>query len=286
MKAKNDRTLFSVENYLSHVGLTNFKVSDHSIEELTSIIEHHLMTFNYQNSELFEAGKQPIAMRKLSSLEIHPLYENMVANKGGYCFQHLELLHAVLVNLGFKVDRFLAKIVLKNCSQLDLDKAVKIKTHELLNIHLNELSYIVDVGMANQSIRAPLVLKEGLNCIDDDQYRLSKKDSLWSLDTKNKKEEEWFCLYQFFDSPVNFQDITRAHHELLLTEINIPIRDDKLLIGETTKEKRKFVVWLSSSDFGLFKSIKRNSSVEPKTKKFTDFEETYDFAKQKFGLNS
>jgi benzil reductase ((S)-benzoin forming) len=276
-----EKDSFTLEKFFSYLELADFKPSPLSLQDLTKIIEHYLLKFHYQNTELYEAGKIPISNRKVPSLDINTLFERMIIKKGGYCFQHLELLYAVLDGVGFSVDRHLAKTILQNCSQLNLSKQEDAKTHELLIIHLNDSHYIVDVGLANQSLRAPLELKEGIHAIDDDQYCLTKIDDLWILDTKTKANPEWFRLYQFFNKPVKYNDIEEAHQNLLLTEEHIRIRDDKLLIGKTTLEKRKYLTWSIDLGLGMFKSIKKGA-VDPKTEKFTDFDKAYECVKNKF----
>lgn len=277
-----EKEIFTVEKFFSYVGLDGFKPSPLSLQDLTKIVEHYLLKFHYQNTELYEAGRIPTLNRKVPSLEINNLFEKMTTKKGGYCFQHLELLYAVLVGAGFNVDRHLAKIILQDCSQLNSSNQVDAKTHELLIIHLDETPYLVDVGMANLSLRMPLELKEGLHSIDDDQYCLTKMEGLWILDTRTKANNEWFRLYQFFNHPVKYNDIEEANQNLLLTEKYMSIRDNQLLIGETTSEKRKYMVWSKNLGHGIFKSIKKNSPSEPKIKEFTDFDEAYEFAKNKF----
>lgn len=153
---------FSLEKYFLYVGLSGFFPAQLTLQALKTIIEHHLSTFNYQNSILYNAGKMPADTRVIPTLDINDLFALMIRKKGGYCFQHLELLFAVLSAAGFNVDRRLAKVIMQPCAQLDsADMPDLPKTHESLVVHLDGKHYLVDVGMANQSIRGPLELKEG-----------------------------------------------------------------------------------------------------------------------------
>lgn len=274
---------FSLDNYLSYTGLSEFKPVELTIETLTTIIEHHLNKFIYRNTVIFEAGKLPSQDRKIPDLSIDSLFDNMLKNNGGYCFQHIELMCAALTSLGFRVDRHLAKIVLRDYSKLDFEKVTNPKTHELLMIHLHDESYIVDVGMGNLSFRKPLALKEGEQRIGEDEYRLTKQNDKWTLDTKSVKEVEWYCLYQFLHAPVRQADIVKAHQNMYLTDQHISIRDDKLLVSKTTSEKRKYLLWLKrDKGFGLFSSIKLNG--EEKKKEFQSFDDAVSFARKKFGI--
>lgn len=273
---------FSLDNYLSYIGLRESKPVELSIDTLTTVIEHHLNKFIYRNTAIFEAGKLPSQERKIPNLEIDSLFDNMLANNGGYCFQHLELMFAALTSLGFRVDRHLAKTVLRECAKVDFDKLTNPKTHELIMIHIDDKPYIVDVGMGNLSLRKPLALNEGEQLIGEDQYRLTRQNDKWTLDTKTVKENEWFCLYQFFNAPVQQVEIVNAHKNMYLTDHKISIRDDKLLVCKTTAEKRKYVMWHTGNNgFGIFSSLKRNG--EEKKKEFNNFDETVSFARKKFG---
>lgn len=274
---------FSLESYLSYIGLDEFKPSDLSLEALTTIIEHHIVKFIYRNTAIFEAGKCSSKDRKIPDLNIDNLFNNMLENHGGYCFQHLELMFAALTELGFRVDRLLAKIILIPYSKLDFERQAQPKTHELLLIHYKDKPYIVDVGMGNLCLRKPLELKEGEQRISNDQYRLTRQNDLWTLDTKTDKSSEWFCLYQFYNSPVQQAEVAKAHQTMYLTDQRIGIRDDMLLIGRTTLEKRKHLVWHTKDNgFGIFKSVKLNG--DEKTKEFATLEEATAFARKKFGV--
>src|SRR5690349_8576747 len=105
-----EKKSFSLDNYLSYIGLGGFKPAELSLEALTTIIEHHIVKFIYRATAIFDAGKLPSADRKIPDLEINNLFGNMLEHNGGYCFQHLELMFAALTTLGFRIDRHLAKI--------------------------------------------------------------------------------------------------------------------------------------------------------------------------------
>ena len=278
---------FSAEKYFSYIGLIDFKPSPESLKDLQTIIKYHLNKFIYQNTALFEAGKVSSSDRVVSSLDINDLSNNMFNNNGGYCFQHLELLYNVLNASGFNVDRHLARIYLQSYSNPDSNNQVaNFKTHELLVVHINAARYIVDVGMASMSLRSILELKEGdEQYIDDDQYRLTIKDDMWTLDTKTMGKKEWFCMYKFFNTPVQYADIKNAHQNLILSETPVSIRDEKLLVAKVTDEKRKYAIWYSTGNgHGMFSSVKTHSNDQPKIKKLDKFEDMQQIVKKKFGV--
>lgn len=275
---------FTLEKYLSHIGLTNQDVKEPSLASLQTIIAHHLKTFYYQNASIYAAGKKKqVQDRSVPSLEIDKLFALMTEQHSGYCMQHLELLCAALVAAGFTVDRHLAKVVLQPCSKPLRDDSGYPKTHELLIVHLNDKPYIVDVGMGDLCLRRPLELKEGEQTIYDDQYRLTKVDAVWTLDTKTAKEADWFCVYRFLNYPNTKDNIKEAHKTLYTSPKHLPIRDTLLFISQTTPEKRKSLCWYWETGRGIFESIKRDSDKEKK-KELTTLEDVLKLAEAKFGF--
>jgi N-hydroxyarylamine O-acetyltransferase len=286
-KEKFNGNIFSAEKYFSYIGLSDFKPSPQSLDDLNLIIRCHLNKFIYQNTPLYESGKISSSERKVSSLDINELSEYMFEKNGGYCFQHLELLYNVLSATGFSVDRHLTRTILKTYSNPDPDhQGIDIKTHELLVVHINATRYIVDVGMANMSMRSVLELKAGdEQYIDNDQYRLSIKDGMWTLDTKNIGKKDWFCIYEFFNTPVQYKDIKEMHQNLILSEKPIPIRDERFLVAKVTDEKRKYAIWYSTGKgHGLFSSVKAQENAQPKVKTLDKFEDMQQIVKKKFGM--
>src|SRR4029079_5230432 len=130
-----------------------------NFETLKKIISHHNESFPYHNTPLYNAGRVSVSERKIPSLGRDALFNEMVKNHGGYCFQQIELLHAVLYQLGFKLDRYSAKIILQPSLKMQTNDDAKIKTHELLMIYIDEKKYLIDSGMCNLSLREPLEFK-------------------------------------------------------------------------------------------------------------------------------
>jgi arylamine N-acetyltransferase len=259
-RARSSDSVFTLDNYLSRVGLSGFKCEP-TYEVLKTIIEHHFATFHYHNRLLYEAGKvTPEEKRNPPSMVIDDIFAAMINTGGGYCFQQLELMAAVLLAAGFKVDRHLAKIVLQPSSRIQPDKPGFPKTHELLIVHLQGERFMVDVGMANLSLRLPIKLQEGVvTLFDSEQYQLIKSGDLWTLDTKYTKDENWFRMYDFFNTPVEQKQIEEAHKILYSSKHHIPIRDDMRLFGKMTPTKRKYILRYNDDvNAGEYFSIRLN----------------------------
>jgi N-hydroxyarylamine O-acetyltransferase len=288
-KTPVEKINFNLEKYFQHIKLASNIPFELTLGTLKKIISHHNANFPYHNTPLYNAGKVSIPDRKIPSLDKDYLFADMVKNHGGYCFQQLELLYTVLSELGFKLHRYTAKIILRPCGKMNIENTEKIKTHELLIIELDKKRYLVDSGMANLSLREPLEFKEGHQKIDDDEYRLTKdKNDVWTLDTKTITKDKWFCMYQFLDVSVDYDEIIKHHTDLYLTPDFREIRDDRYLTGITTPEKRKYVIWFfkqpqSPENFGIYSSTKKNSNVEKK-KELTTIEEATNISKVKFGI--
>lgn len=271
-----------LQDYFSHIGLNKEFKTEPTLETLATLIQRHIATFIYRNTHLYKAGQRSIDNRKIPSLEPHSIFARMQKKRGGYCFQHLELFYAALKEIGFIVDRHLAKIILKNCADYQIDAPLtSLKTHELLVVHLNDKRYLIDIGMGYENIRLPLELKEGKQTLAGDHYRLTKIDNYWVFDRFVPQKSQWFCLYHFFDAGAQLVDINNAHTNLYQTSEKIPIRDDKIFIAQTTATKRKQLFWDIHKQSGIFISVTTHTGKEKK-QIFSSREELEKFSRRKF----
>ena len=274
---------FSLSKYLSHIELSGDLTP--SLQTLKLIILHHNKTFIYRNKLIYDAGRLPVFARNVPPLDKHRLFSLMVSNHGGYCFQQLELLHAVLSELQFTLTRHVAKIILQPSEKI-ISEDGPIKTHEFLMVHLDGKQYMIDSGMSHASLREPLEFKEGVATLSTDEYHLRKDDQqCWSLDTRMQGKPQWYCLYQFFTAPVDASMIAHYQNELYLTPDFRTIRDELNVCGMVTPDKRRSVTWFNEKGLvpghGLYYCAKAGRE---KKKEFSTLAETEMFAKKKFGI--
>jgi arylamine N-acetyltransferase len=274
---------FNIDQYLAHIGLKNGK-REPNLNFLTDIVTHHLGTFYYQNTQLYFEVKKPPEQRQETSIAVDDLFQQMVINKTpGYCLQNLELLRAALIHLGFKTNRFLTKVIHAPLAEL---KTVNIDqlyfSHEILGITFEDTVYLVDTGFGNSSLRGPLEFKSGEQAIKEDIYRLVPLgENNWRLDSKVRQKNDWLCLYQFSQIPVNEDKIRETNKNLFFAD-SIPIQK-KLLLSKVTEKKRKSFVFFSETLTGFYKSQRHDETIKRETK-FTSLEEAIPLVEEKFNI--
>jgi N-hydroxyarylamine O-acetyltransferase len=121
--------------------------------------------------------------------------------RGGYCFEHGQLLAAALVQLGYPVDRLLARV----------GGPHDTRSHLVLRVHVDGQPWLADTGFGTGLIE-PLPLRDGA---PHDQfgwtYRLrADGDHYWQL--QERQGDGWAALYQFDDQPQYPADVLVANH--------------------------------------------------------------------------
>ncbi len=160
------------------------------LDLLTELQLLHSQTFPFENLNSF--------LNLPVKLDSDSLFQKFVINqRGGYCYEQNILFMNVLRTLNFNV-RGLTGRVFNN------EKMIERRTHMLLLIDINGMSYISDVGFGSLASCMPLRLE-----IDVEQktnhelYRLKSSDEGFILQIKLK--DAWRSLYLF--------DLQTQYHE-------------------------------------------------------------------------
>ncbi len=121
--------------------------------------------------------------------------------RGGYCFEHGQLLAAALVQLGYPVDRLLARV----------GGPHDVRSHLVLRVHVGGQPWLADTGFGTGLIE-PLPFGDGA---PHDQYGWTYRlradgDHYWQL--QERQGDDWATLYQFDDQPQYPADVMVANH--------------------------------------------------------------------------
>lgn len=291
--------MFKLGEYLKYIGLPNFK-AEPTLETLTKITWHHLQSTKYQNIELFTEGRKNIENRGVKSVELAHVFQRLVENdKPGFCFQNAELLYAALTRLGFKVTRHVATVFNKSIKDIDWNQVDQMTPdHEVLFVNIDGHDYLVDTGLANNSLRGPLLIQLGevsltnddslgqqnkilpdKQRLDQDRYRISKRNCNLALEMFIGKG--WLCLYQFCPTPCSLEKILMANDQLFKSPKMIVIRDEILKFACVTPRKRRFVLYDTREHTFLYKSFKPNGI---KVRKLNDVQEACALINKKLGI--
>jgi N-hydroxyarylamine O-acetyltransferase len=135
--------MIDLDRYFARIGWTD-PVSP-TLHVVRGLLDAHMTAIPFENLDVL-MGKPP-------SLELADLQDKLVDRKrGGYCFEHSTLFHAVLERIGFNVQRHSARVT------VDTPKEQAPRTHMLLSIELPEGSFVLDPGFGSLSPLVPVPL--------------------------------------------------------------------------------------------------------------------------------
>lgn len=146
-----------------------------------------------------------ILLGKSISLDLYALQRKLLYDKrGGYCFEQNLLFAQVLETLGFSVKRLSARVRYQTNRLL-------ARTHMLLLIDIDGLSWVADVGFGGEGLLLPVPFSTG-ETVDHFSwtYRIIEQDYYWVL--QSLKHEVWNDLYAFTREPQQTRDYEMANY--------------------------------------------------------------------------
>ncbi len=186
-----------IEAYLDRIGYKG--PLDGSLDMLTALQERHLHTVPYENLDIIDGV--PL------SLEPNDLYHKIVVRKrGGYCFELNALFGWLLSSLHFEVTNLFARF------WRDETELPPKRRHHVLKVTIQNVSYLVDVGVGGIVPRKPIKLEEGYEELQEDElYKIDKDDYFgWLL--CEQKRGDWSRIYSFTDEPQLPKDYAMASY--------------------------------------------------------------------------
>ena len=179
--------MLSVEKYLERIKFNG----DLSVSygTLSQLVFQHFMNVPYENVDIL--NHIPL------SLEIPDIYDKIVnRRRGGYCFELNALFNWLLNRIGFETESYFSRFLLNQPTDV-----IAIKRHRVMKTEIDEVAYLVDVGVGNEVPVRPLPLIENEEtAMRGLIFRLIKDDILgWVLQYKNvkKNNDEWKNIYSF-----------------------------------------------------------------------------------------
>ncbi len=116
-----------------------------TLHTIAGLLHAHMTSIPFENLDVL-MGRPP-------SLDLPALQDKLVDRKrGGYCFEHSTLFHAVLEGLSFAVTRHSARVI------VDTPKQQAPRTHMFLSIELPEGGFVLDPGFGSLSPLVPVPL--------------------------------------------------------------------------------------------------------------------------------
>jgi N-hydroxyarylamine O-acetyltransferase len=183
--------------YLDRTGAT---AEPPSLEALARLQTAHVRTFPFENLDVLLEQHPGVSLAAVQDKFVQ-------RHRGGYCFEHATLFHAVLVRLGYDAEPRLARVG---------DPSSAPRTHLVLIVRLDGRRYLSDPGIGIPPLR-PIELADGAELpagLWPHQIRVSDAEGLggrgWEL--WRRRTDEWELVHATDELPVRRVDVEMGHH--------------------------------------------------------------------------
>ncbi len=145
-----------------------------------------------------------VVLGRVVSVDLDDVQAKLVARgRGGYCYEHNVLFAAVLERLGYRVERFLARI------GADYDRP-RPRTHMTLHVHAGDQSWLADVGFG-AGLLEPLPWGEsGPHHQGGWACQLTADGGVWQV--RGRDRQGWTVLYSFTEEVQHLSDVVMSNH--------------------------------------------------------------------------
>jgi N-hydroxyarylamine O-acetyltransferase len=131
-----------LDQYFARIGFSG--AASANLDTLQHLHYLHPLAIAFENIDSF-LGHSP-------SLQETSVFNKLVVQqRGGYCFEHNQLLLRVLSSIGFQLQALSARVILPD--------HVPPRTHMVLVVNLGNTEYLVDVGYGGLTMTTPLNLQ-------------------------------------------------------------------------------------------------------------------------------
>jgi N-hydroxyarylamine O-acetyltransferase len=174
--------IIDLDAYFARIGYTGPRAP--TLAVLRALHLQHMMAVPTENLDVLLG--QPI------SIDLVALGRKLVQERrGGYCFEHNTLFHAVLRSLGFPVTPLLARVRW----QVPADYRTPL-THMVLRVGAEGRDWLVDVGMGAVGPTAPLALDtEAEQSTPHEPRRLRQSGGM--ILHQLRSGTDWLDVYEF-----------------------------------------------------------------------------------------
>ncbi|MCC2625976.1 MAG: nat [Burkholderiales bacterium] len=179
--------MIDLKKYFTRIGYKG--IQDVSPTTLYNIHTAHAFSIPFENLDIHDLANKSDHLIKLSE---EALIEKLINKKrGGYCHETNELLTRVLEQMGFKVKRLAARVLVEDSRPFG---------HQLLVVTINKEKYVADVGFGGNGLIAPIPLKINTEFKQfAETFKLVKLQGEYIL--QFKVQDKWNPLYSFTLNP-------------------------------------------------------------------------------------
>ena len=171
----------SLDNYLKR--LNTVRPEKCNVASLDALIQAHQANVPFENIDIFDCHL-PI------SLNTEDLYDKIVIrNRGGYCFELNALFMSALKACGYDAFACESRVTWRR----DIVGPI---LHRQTLVNIDDELYVCDVGLGGPQPGFALKVEDGFTkSINEQTYRIVKKDYFWSV--QNKTDEDWENSVEF-----------------------------------------------------------------------------------------
>lgn len=198
-RAAWDTSELDLDAYLERAGASAERPS---LAALARLQTAHVRTFPFENID--------VLLEQHPGVSLAAVQEKFVQRqRGGYCFEHGTLFHAVLDRLGYDVSTRLARVG---------DPEQAARTHLGLVARLGGRRYLSDPGIGVPPL-GPIELRDGADLaggIWPHRIRVSEAEQpagqAWELWRRRSDTDDWERVHTTDELPVRWVDVEMGHH--------------------------------------------------------------------------
>ncbi|GAB3745523.1 arylamine N-acetyltransferase [Microlunatus parietis] len=192
-----DTADLDLDAYLARTGAT---AEPPSLEALGRLQTAHVRTFPFENLDVLLEQHPGVSLAAVQDKFVR-------RHRGGYCFEHGTLFHAVLTQLGYDVEPRLARVG---------DAQASPRTHLVLIVTFDGRRYMSDPGIGIPPL-VPIELADGAETetgLWPHQIRVADSEQpggqAWQL--WRKRAGDWEFMHSIDELPVRRVDVEMGHH--------------------------------------------------------------------------
>lgn len=191
-----DSSALDLDAYLARTGAT---AAPPSLAALTALLVAHARTFPFDNID--------VLLEQHPGVSLEAVQEKFFGRgRGGYCFEHGTLVHAVLDRLGYEVQPHLGRVH---------DVVEGSRTHLTLVVTIDRVRYLCDPGIGVPPL-GPIELRDGAQLrtgLWPHEIRETDQEkpggTAWEL--WRRRTDEWELMHLVDELPVRRVDVEMGH---------------------------------------------------------------------------
>lgn len=172
---------FDLDAYFERIGFTGRAAPD--LETLTILQWRHPQAIPFENLD-------PLLGVPVK-LDVDALQRKLIKDgRGGWCYEQNLLFQHALEAIGFRVTGLAGRVFMDRPAD-----AVPPRTHMMLRVDLDDVSYIVDAGFGGMTLTGPIRLEaDAVQQTPHERRRLLQRDDEYEMQAEIRGE--WRTLYR------------------------------------------------------------------------------------------